>query len=371
MFAPMLPVLAVLLAPVARAQDAMPFVCGRVDAMATDLDPAWDWRDAAVLWYEPGSVDTRVELGTLDATAGFAASPTAWGDLFSGDFGLQSDLGLGYDRATEGPLFVAVRPAPAHDLSVTCDRGALTVRLPDTRGTRFGATFAVSDDGATWWADADHDGLTVKDRLDWEVALTAAHLARAADEPAGDPGDPPVSPDWNDHLAGVSGSRAFTAGAVGSPVRLGWEDGRSITPEEVPEAFGAAFDLLDGGDSLGSPSWPGTTGRAYPLTARYQDLSDCAGWPEVEVSPGILAVDPRFGRFALSAGAPEVVPAARAHFHSQRSTTSPIRRPRPSRGRPTATRTWRWTPRAICCGPTATSGTSPPPTHRHSSTSVA
>ncbi|MBU2688251.1 MAG: hypothetical protein KKF41_11760, partial [Actinobacteria bacterium] len=141
-------VLQVLIAP-AAAQDATPMVCGQVSAMATDLDPAWGARDLAFLWYEPGSADTRMELGVLDAEAGFAANPTTWGGTFSGDFGLQSDLGQGYDPATEGPLFVAVKPSPAHDLTVTCDRGEVVVRLPDTRDTRFGASFAVDVDGGT------------------------------------------------------------------------------------------------------------------------------------------------------------------------------------------------------------------------------
>ncbi len=299
----------------AQAQDSLPVICGSVTGLETDLDPAFDFRDLAFLWFEPGSTSTRMELATLDAEEGFASTHGSWGGIFDGDFGLEDDLGLGYDPEAEGPVFIAVKPSPAHDLSVDCDRGEVVARLPDTRDLEFGATFLLGESGATYWADQDHDGIAVDDRLDWDEALVDEHLARSADETAADPGELPVGDPRTETLAGQSGTRAFTADPDGQSVRLGHADGSSIEPEDVPFVFGEAFDLLEDGASVRGASWKGETGLGYPLEARYHDLSDCSGWPEVEVTPGVLAVDPSLGRFAFSAGAPDVVPAARSHFY--------------------------------------------------------
>ena len=302
------------LAGSAHAQDADPFGCGQVSGMQTELDEGFEYRISAFLWYEPAGASTRVELATLDAEQGLALNPTAWGELLDGDFGLQGDQGLDYDPEHEGPLFVATLPAPAHDLRLETDRGELTVRLPDTRDLRFGAAFAVADDGATYWAEQDHDGLSVEDRLDWDDALADEHLARAAHEAAGDPGAPDDAQPLE--LAAAKRSTwAYAADPAGASLRLGKPDGSSIEPEEVPALFGTYFDVLDEGVSVGSSRWQGATGRAFPLSAQFQDLSDCSGWPEVEVKPGVLAVDPRYGRFAFSQGRPEQDPELAGHFH--------------------------------------------------------
>ncbi len=310
---PLLLVLLVSSLP-APAQD-LPFVCGRVTGMETDLDPGFDYRDTAFLWFEPSGSSTRMELATLDAQDGLLVNPWDWGSVFDGDFGLADDLGMGYDPQAEGPLFIATLPAPAHDLLLSTDRGKVTVHLPDTSHLRLGATFLVADDGSTWWAEQDHDGVTVDDRLDWDDSLSEEHLARAAHEAAADAGEPPESSAWLEQQAGQAGSRAFTFDPDGEPVRLGYPDGSPVEPDDVPFALGEAFDVLDEGASVGTPYWRGPTGRATPLEARFQDLSDCSGWPDVEVLPGFLAVDPRYGRFAFSAGNPDQELALRSHFH--------------------------------------------------------
>ena len=115
--------------------------------------------------------------------------------------------------------------------------------------------------------------------------------------------------------AGAASARAFTVSSDGAPVRLGRPDGSSLLPEELPWALGDAFDVLDEGASVGSTAWKGPTGRAHPSRAEAADLSDCAGWPDVEVEPGTLAVDPGRGRFAFSAGDPGRAVAPRSHFY--------------------------------------------------------
>ena len=298
------------------AQEVSPFVCGAVDGMSTDLEPGFGCRVAAFLWLNGDSRLDRVSLGTLDAATGFTTNANDWAGDFAYGFGLDDDMGLGYDPESEGPLFVATVPCPAHDLTVSTDRGEVMVRMPDTMATRFGASFVVAEDGATYWAEADHDGIAYWDPHGWATALTGDHLARGADEAAPEPGTPtdpgpaPVSSE-----AGSMSARAFTAASDGSPVRLGDPDGGSLSEDDVPFAFGSWFDVYDAGDSVGTTSWQGPTGRGYPLQARYQDLSDCAGWPDVEVLPGALAVDPRFGRFAFSEGNPDQEVAVRSHFY--------------------------------------------------------
>lgn len=300
----------------ALAQDAAPLVCQAVTNLQTDLDGGFGHRAVAFHWLDRGGFQARLEKATLDAAEGFAANPTDWPALFTGTLGLADDLGQSYEPEIEGPLWIATHPAPAYDLSVTTDRGTITVRLPDTRSTRFGASFAVAADGATYWGDADHDGVVVADRLTWQEALVAEHLARGADDPTPDPGAPPdPGPTPSEGTAGAASTRAFTVSPDGAPVRLGRPDGSSLPPEELPWALGEAFDVLDEGASVGSTAWKGETGRAHPLRAEAADLSDCAGWPDVAVEPGTLAVDPGLGRFAMSAGDPDRAVAPRSHFY--------------------------------------------------------
>ncbi len=301
--------------PVA-AQDVQPFVCSRVDSITADLDPGFGWRASAFHVLGSGSFQGRLERATLDAADGLATNPTDWAALFAAPLGLSDDLGLGYDPELEGPLWIATRPAPAWDLVVQTDRGEVTVRLPDTTGTAFGAAFVVGADGSTWWGDADHDGVAVHDRLGWQEAMAAEHLGRSADDPAPDPGPPPEpGPAPSQGEAGAVTTRAFTVSADGSPVRLGLPDGSSLPDADLRHMLGESFDVLDEGSSVGSTAWRGATGRAFPLEARAQDLSDCSGWPEVSVEPGVLAVDPAMGRFAFSAGDTQREVARRAHFH--------------------------------------------------------
>ena len=93
-------------------------------------------------------------------------------------------------------------------------------------------------------------------------------------------------------------------------------DGKQIRKEEVPELYGKVPGLtvlVDGTD---------VTSRAYAdrLNLRHRirptgfDLSDAAGWPEVRVPAGVLAIDPSLGRFKFSDGDSDPMSIAAYHI---------------------------------------------------------
>ena len=79
--------------------------------------------------------------------------------------------------------------------------------------------------------------------------------------------------------------------------------GKPVAPGQVADLYGKAFRVLCDGVEVTSWEYCGAQGygddRVLP---RAFDLSDEAGWPEVYVPFGTLAIDPKLGRFKFSQG---------------------------------------------------------------------
>ena len=81
-------------------------------------------------------------------------------------------------------------------------------------------------------------------------------------------------------------------------------DGSPITPGEVSSLYGSpdGMTVFENGVNVCSWEFAAARGLDYPLVPIYQDLSDIAGWPDIHVLPGTLAIDPTLGRFMLPRG---------------------------------------------------------------------
>ena len=80
-------------------------------------------------------------------------------------------------------------------------------------------------------------------------------------------------------------------------------NGRPVTPEQTPQLYGKAFKVE--ADGLDVTSWEYCDKMGYGedrIVPEFVDLSDECGWPERYVLPGVLAIDPRSGRFKFSEG---------------------------------------------------------------------
>ena len=73
-------------------------------------------------------------------------------------------------------------------------------------------------------------------------------------------------------------------------------------PEEVRAAYGKKFVILADGLDVCSWDYAGKASFSHPRKPIYQDLSDNAGWPDVHVQSGTVAIDPVSGRFKFAEG---------------------------------------------------------------------
>jgi len=80
--------------------------------------------------------------------------------------------------------------------------------------------------------------------------------------------------------------------------------GRVVEPAEVGRLYGKpdGFRILADGVDVCSWDYARKCGFGKPRRPVYQDLSDEAGWPNVHVKSGTVAIDPRTGRFAFAEG---------------------------------------------------------------------
>jgi len=82
------------------------------------------------------------------------------------------------------------------------------------------------------------------------------------------------------------------------------QDGSQIAPDEVAALYGTpdGMTIYEDGVDICSWDYAAKKGLPAPLQPVYQDLSAGAGWPDIHVSPGYVAIDPHQGRFILAAG---------------------------------------------------------------------
>jgi hypothetical protein len=115
---------------------------------------------------------------------------------------------------------------------------------------------------------------------------------------------------WKQQLAGMLGQREKKAGAYrffpGADRPLKKADGTPLRAEDLPAAYGADKGLVvsDDGFDVCSLAYAAKRDFAYPLRAQGCDLSDEAGWPNVPVPNGVLAIDPALGRFKFAEADP-------------------------------------------------------------------
>ena len=82
------------------------------------------------------------------------------------------------------------------------------------------------------------------------------------------------------------------------------QDGSPILPGEIPQLYGTpdGMTIYDNGVDVASWEYAGRKGYTRPLRPIYKDLSDAAGWPNIHVTPGFVAIDPTLGRFMFAEG---------------------------------------------------------------------
>lgn len=97
-------------------------------------------------------------------------------------------------------------------------------------------------------------------------------------------------------LEGAGGRTAFEVG----PIR--GHDGAALALVDVEKAYGKEFTILDDGVDVCSESYVQQHG--YRLRAVGRSLDHASGWPDVEIEPDVLAVDPGRGRVKFSDGSP-------------------------------------------------------------------
>jgi hypothetical protein len=81
-------------------------------------------------------------------------------------------------------------------------------------------------------------------------------------------------------------------------------DGSLILPGEVEQVYGTPDGMTIYDNGIDVATWEYAAYKGYPASLRpvYQDLSDAAGWPNVHVTPGTVAIDPGLGRFSFAGG---------------------------------------------------------------------
>ncbi len=112
---------------------------------------------------------------------------------------------------------------------------------------------------------------------------------------------PAIRADWERRLG------AFRFAPDGQDRPLKKADGAELRREDVAAAYGAANGLVvtEDGVDVCSPAWALKRDFAYPLRPQGWDLSDDAGWPEITVPGGVLAIDPALGRLKFAEARPQ------------------------------------------------------------------
>ena len=117
---------------------------------------------------------------------------------------------------------------------------------------------------------------------------------------------------WRKELARLRRGRERRAGAFrfspdGRDRALKTADGKPLAAEHLPAAYGADKGLVvtDDGLDVCSLAYAEKRGYAYPIRPRGWDLSDEAGWPDVPVPNGTLAIDPLLGRLKFAEANPQ------------------------------------------------------------------
>lgn len=128
-----------------------------------------------------------------------------------------------------------------------------------------------------------------------------------------------IGPAWQERLASVRSDLERRLGAFrfapdGADRPLKKADGAELRREEVVAAYGATSGLvvMEDGVDVCSPAWALKRGFAYPLRPQGWDLSDEAGWPEIAVPSGVLAIDPVLGRGKFATANPQKLQLAAA-----------------------------------------------------------
>ncbi|HUT35895.1 MAG TPA: hypothetical protein VNE39_20575 [Planctomycetota bacterium] len=121
-----------------------------------------------------------------------------------------------------------------------------------------------------------------------------------------------IGPAWQERLAVVRSDwerrlGAFRFAPDGQDRPLKKADGAELRREDLAAAYGAANGLvvMEDGVDVCSLAWAAKRDFAYPLRPQGWDLSDEAGWPEIAVPGGVLAIDPVLGRGKFSEARPQ------------------------------------------------------------------
>lgn len=97
---------------------------------------------------------------------------------------------------------------------------------------------------------------------------------------------------------------AFSFDPAGHALPLKTAGGAPIKPGDVARLYGTpgGFAIYADGVDVCSWDYARLAGFTRPRKPVYQDLADKAGWPDVHVVSGTLAVDPATGRFKFAEG---------------------------------------------------------------------
>jgi len=104
---------------------------------------------------------------------------------------------------------------------------------------------------------------------------------------------------WNRRRERAAGAFRFDPEGRDRPLRT--HVGRPVRPDQVAALYGKDFAVLADGIDVCSARYKDEASnlRLRPVA---RDLSDEAGWPDMPVTPGELAIDPALGRFRFSEG---------------------------------------------------------------------
>jgi len=95
---------------------------------------------------------------------------------------------------------------------------------------------------------------------------------------------------------------AFALNEDGSARPLDRADGKALLPEEVSDRYGIDLNVFDRKHDVCGEGYPEHNNPGQSSRPLYQDLSDAAGWPNIKVRMGTVAIDPRLGRVKFPDG---------------------------------------------------------------------
>ncbi|MBC7234517.1 MAG: hypothetical protein H5T69_01655 [Chloroflexi bacterium] len=102
---------------------------------------------------------------------------------------------------------------------------------------------------------------------------------------------------------GDARGNTYAFSAANQALQLVRLDASPIDRAAVPALYGSpdGMTIYDGGKNVAAANYGAFSGPLQPIG---QDLSTAAGWPQVAVAPGRVAIDPLLGRFAFYTGGP-------------------------------------------------------------------